>query len=361
MTGAPREGEAAKPTRRTIRLIAALSWTVALGFAALGAAGIIGLFDGSGSDAIERGMSQAFGTMLLLVGGAAIVCLLLARRWRGWLIVAGLIIAGPAAFFGYWSFSLGRSEARYRQEMSELHAGKYHFGDQPALFAVAQAIANNDADGIRAAAKNVPDLNAPGRGGMTLLNFAVTQSWQRPQLVAAVAALLEAGADPNYANEHQDSHAMAHSVHASTSVLRTMLDAGGNPNAVEHHGRPMIFGNWYHVYFENERRARLELLLDRGLDINATIPPTESTQAGYTLLLYRASLGRGDRTAYADALLLLERGADAKRTANDGTTFAQLMQDDRTYYSPAIGSPPPEFEQLWAWLVARGLLPGGGS
>jgi hypothetical protein len=43
------------------------------------------------------------------------------------------------------------------------------FGDQPALFAVAQAIVKNDQDAIRAAAKALPDLQAPGRDGATLL------------------------------------------------------------------------------------------------------------------------------------------------------------------------------------------------
>jgi hypothetical protein len=99
-------------------------------------------------------------------------------------------------------------------------------------------------------------------------------------------------------------------------------------------------------------------LLDRGADINATIPETESHQPGYTLAMVRASLGRGDKEGYADALNLLERGADFTRTAPDGMTLAKILEDHRAFYSPSRDTPPPaEFGRLWQWLAARGALP----
>lgn len=139
---------------------------------------------------------------------------------------------------------------------------------------------------------------------------------------------------------------MANSVHGSIALLRTMLDAGGNPNAVDEQRRPIMFGIWQLGYFEDHQRARLELLLERGADINSALPDDESVQGGYTLLLYRAGLGRSDATAYADALLLLERGADSDCAAKDGMTLAQLMQEHRAFFSPEVGGPPPEFERL---------------
>jgi hypothetical protein len=81
--------------------------------------------------------------------------------------------------------------------------------------------AKNDEDAIRAAAKAVPDLQAPGGGGATLLYLAVTQSWRRPELAEAVGTLLSLGADPNYTNGNRNSFAMANAVHASAR------DAGG--------------------------------------------------------------------------------------------------------------------------------------
>jgi hypothetical protein len=63
VTGEPQEGNAGKSTPLTIRLISILFWIVALGFAVLGAAGVLGLFTGAGADPIERGMSQARGVL----------------------------------------------------------------------------------------------------------------------------------------------------------------------------------------------------------------------------------------------------------------------------------------------------------
>jgi hypothetical protein len=342
-----------------IAFVTIVLWVVAAVVIVFGLSAMLGVLDHAGTDAAGRGLSQALGFLLLLVGGAAGGALLLARRWRVWLFIAGAIIALPAAFFGWWIGSLALSEARYREQLEELRSGQYHFGETPALLAVARAIGNNDAEAIRAAAKNVPDLQASGRDGMTLLNFAVTQSRQQAQLVSAVAALLEAGADPNFTNGEFDSYAMANSVHGSVLLLRTMLDAGGNPNGVDAQRRPIIFGNWQLPYFEADRRARFELMLDRGADLNAALPADESFQGGYTLLLYRAAAGRGDATGYADALLLLERGADPLRAAADGTTLPQLMQEHRAYYTPEREPPPAQFEQLWQALVTRGLLPAG--
>jgi hypothetical protein len=80
---------------------------------------------------------------------------------------------------------------------------------------VAQAIRANHQEAIRAAAKNVPDLQAPGREGTTLLCWAVWRTWQRPELVEAVRTLLSLGADPNYTNGHRDSFALDAAVNSS--------------------------------------------------------------------------------------------------------------------------------------------------
>src|SRR4029077_5609298 len=124
--------------------------------------------------------------------------------------------------------------------------------DKPALFAVAQAIVKNDQDAIRAAVKALPDLQAPGRDGETLLNFAVRQSWQRPELAEAVRTLLSLGADPNYTNGKRESFAMAKAVHASAPVLRAMLEAGGNPNTRDEHGRPIVLMIWDLGYYKSD-------------------------------------------------------------------------------------------------------------
>jgi uncharacterized protein len=238
---------------------------------------------------------------------------------------------------------------------AELRSGKWDFGDQTALFAVAQAIAGNDPEAIRAAAKALPDLQAPGCDGATLLYFAVTQSWQRPELVEAVRTLLSLGADPNYTNGHRNSVAMFNAVHASADVLRAMLEAGGNPNTRDELGRPMILMNWYLGYYQNQARSRFELLLDHGADVNSAMPARESSDAGYTLLLYRTKMGLDDHLAYADALHLLERGADPRRVAGDGMTLARILMEHRAQFSRGM-KPPPEFAALWDWAEKHGII-----
>ena len=56
-------------------------------------------------------------------------------------------------------------------------------------------------------------MQAPGRYSETLLNFAVMQSWQRPESLEAIRTLLSLGADPNYTNGKRNSSAMPNAGH----------------------------------------------------------------------------------------------------------------------------------------------------
>ncbi len=90
-----------------------------------------------------------------------------------------------------------------------------------------------------------------------------------------------------------------------------MLDGGGDPNGRDEKGVPIIFSNWdVGAYTDRESQARFALLLERGVDVNATMPETGRCCHGYSLLLFRMSKGLrdGGEQAYADALQLLERG-----------------------------------------------------
>jgi ankyrin repeat protein len=250
-----------------------------------------------------------------------------------------------------------KGEVHRREFQAELDSGRYDFGDQPALFAVAQGIVKNDPDAIRAAAKGVPDLQAPGRDGETLLNFAVRQSWQRPESVDGVRTLLSLGADPNSRKgDRRTSFAMANAVHSSAPVLQAMLDAGGNPNTLDEFGRPIILMNWYLGYYENQARSRFELLLDRGADVNSAMPKDESDSADYSLLLYRTKMGLKDKLAYADALTLLERSADPNRSGADGMTFGKILKEHRAHFQGTHKSSPAEFTALWNWADKHGIV-----
>jgi hypothetical protein len=277
---------------------------------------------------------------ILLIGG---ICVALAFGAVVWCFVAVYM-------------SMERGEEHQRQLREEQRSGKWDFGDQPALFAVAQAIVKNDQDAIRVAAKALPDLQAPGRDGTTLLYFAVTQSWQRPELAEAVRTLLSLGADPNYTNGKRNSFAMANAVHASAPVLRAMLEADGNPNTRDAFGRPMILMNWYLGYYPDQARSRFDLLLDHGADINSAMPEDGSDSSGYPLLLYRTKMGLDDKLAYADALDLLERGADPNRAGADGITFGKMLTEHRAHFGRTLKQPPTEFAALWDWAEKHGII-----
>jgi ankyrin repeat protein len=277
---------------------------------------------------------------ILLIGG---ICLAIA---------VGAAVCLFIAFF----VSMERGEKHQRQIREEQRSGKWDFGDRPALFAIAQAIVKNDQDAIRAAAKALPDLQTPGRDGTTLLYFAVTQSWQRPELAEAVRTLLSLGADPNYTNGKRDSFAMANAVHASAPALRAMLEAGGNPNARNEFGEPMILKNWYLGYYPDQARSRLDLLLDHRADVNSAMPEDRSDSAGYPLLLCRTKMGLDDKLAYADALALLERGADPNRAGADGMTFGKMLTEHRAHFGRTLKQPPSEFTALWDWAEKHGII-----
>jgi ankyrin repeat protein len=272
-------------------------------------------------------------------------------------ICLALVVGAVVCVFVAVFVSMEKAEKHQRQIREEQRSGKWDFGEHPALFAVAQAIVKNDQEAIRAAAKALPNLQEPGRDGTTLLYFAVTQSWQRPELAEAVRTLLSLGADPNYTNGKRDSFAMANAVHASASVLRAMLEAGGNPNTRNEFGEPMILKNWYLGYYPDQSRSRLDLLLDHGADVNSAMPDSASDSAGYTLLLYRTKMGLDDKLAYADALALLERGADPNRAGADGMTLGKMLTEHRAHFGRSHKQPPAEFTTLWDWAEKHGIIP----
>jgi hypothetical protein len=148
---------------------------------------------------------------------------------------------------------------------------------------------------------------------------------------------------------------MGNAAHGSAPLLQSMLDAGGDPNARDEFGRPIILMNWYLGYYPNDQRARLDLLLDRGADINAALPQSESEFAGYTLLLYRMRDGLDHSDAYADALHLLERGADPNRVGADGMNFSKMLTQHREHFTTGRGV-PPEFARLWEWAQTHGIV-----
>jgi len=276
-------------------------------------------------------------------------------KWAtGVLAIVVLVGVGAVAWLAFVSHEKG--EQHRRQFQAELDSGRWDFGNQPALLTVAQGIVKNDPEAIRTAANGVPDLQAAGRDGATLLNFAVRQSWRRPESVEAIRTLLSLGADPNYTNGNRNSFAMADAGHSSARVLRSMLEAGGNANTRDGFNQPMILMNWYLGYYKDQARSRFELLLDHGADVNSAMPADRLDSAGYPLLLYRTAIGLDDNFAYADALLLLQRGADPNRAGTDGMTIGKMLMNHRAHFQRTHKSPPPQFVALWDWAEQHRII-----
>jgi hypothetical protein len=106
--------------------------------------------------------------------------------------------------------------------------------------------------------------------------------------------------------------------------------------------------------YSEDCRDRLRLLLDRGADVNSAQWEGGSDFRGYTLLLYLTHKGAFEHAAYADALDLLQRGADFNRTAQDGMTVVKLLAKHRRAWSAEGKAVPPEYEKLCDWLRQHG-------
>ncbi|PYL77763.1 MAG: hypothetical protein DMF27_05275, partial [Verrucomicrobia bacterium] len=70
-------------------------WLGAIALTIFGLLLMAGALDSSGSDAAGRGLSQAYGMFIALLGGAAVLSLLLTRFWRGFLVIGGLCLSLP--------------------------------------------------------------------------------------------------------------------------------------------------------------------------------------------------------------------------------------------------------------------------
>ncbi|PYL75262.1 MAG: hypothetical protein DMF27_12505, partial [Verrucomicrobia bacterium] len=82
------------------------------------------------------------------------------------------------------------------------------------------------------------------------------ESLERPELASAVETLLAVGVNPNYHNDSANSFALAQSVSADIGVLRAIFDAGGDPNARDVKGQPIVFDNWFMEPFKGQRPQR---------------------------------------------------------------------------------------------------------
>lgn len=125
-------------------------------------------------------------------------------------------------------------------------------------------------------------------------------SQSRPLLTAvksndfqAVKKLMEAGADPNIADEEGDPLLMNAALYASPQLMELLLAKGANPNARNKDGETVLMWSVHD-------REKIKLVLEKGADINA------KAKSGNTALLL-ASVGSDQ---YKTVKLLIDHGAD---------------------------------------------------
>lgn len=162
-------------------------------------------------------------------------------------------------------------------------------------------------------------------------------------------AMLEAGADPNARKlfpsdrgERYYPNAMVWAAQQQDPVyLELLLDHGGDPNTRNANNEALLF----HAYIHQNQWRNVQLLVERGADVNADI------SAGATILDTYASMGGFQMTHW-----LLERGADPTLIYSYGKP--EYRPDSHTieavFWHP--GSPD---EPIWQRRCQQRLLADG--
>jgi ankyrin repeat protein len=203
----------------------------------------------------------------------------------------------------------------------------------------AQAIGRDDIGELRKLVQGGVKPDTEGKEGETLLSFAV-----RVDKRDSLRELLQLGANPNFRSSIGWS-AMAAAARADDEdLLRILLDSGGDPNLRDDVGRPIAFhstptgGLAPAAAADPVHWGKLELLLKRGADINATAPD------GNNLVLYLALTEDWEQVAY-----LIERGADFQHKDAVGLSVPIEVQESRM--DPAT----PGLRKVKQLLIERGV------
>jgi uncharacterized protein len=172
--------------------------------------------------------------------------------------------------------------------------------------ALARAIKVEDVGEIQRLAKLV-DVNRPGKEDMTLLYYAMQERKYK-----AIHALMQLGAD-----EEQEVPGIGMPISMAVrtqepKLLKSMLDAGGNPNAKSKDGTPILEDAAF-----DENIECLKLLLDAGA--NADARDSLGQNAVYSAL---------NSNSYDAADLLIARGAALDARNDRGVTLAYSLSVD---------------------------------
>ena len=131
---------------------------------------------------------------------------------------------------------------------------------------------------------------------------------------AVLRALLKAGADPNAVDKRGETalmQALSPYVHdySHPEVVKVLLEAGADPNAVDHNGVTTLMlamGQWWHTKDSDDIVVRnVQLLLEAGAEVNAV------DKHGGTALMAATDAGSVEAVK-----TLLAAGADVNRATS---------------------------------------------
>ena len=325
------------------KLLAVLGWLLLAGEAFM----VLNLLltRNIGDDAAGRGLATGWGILLggvLLVAGAMFV-------WgqfggpRVFFYLGLLLLAAPLGF-------LAKNYAKRAIEERERRAywdAVVIFPD-PRLVRLAAAIDALDTAQVRAIiAEGGLDFAARHHTGVTILGYAMNNALlqgQPPVAVEPVRMLMEAGAVPSpdileaeasgpWAADRLVAQLMGGG-EQGPAVLDLVLSAGGNANARDGDGRPLLASSYL-------RLASAKVLVRHGADVNAR-DSSRADRLGYTPAMLQALYGEWDLVAF-----LLDHGADPGITGADGTTLRDLL------HAASPGAPDERLTRLRERLGVR--------
>jgi ankyrin repeat protein len=183
----------------------------------------------------------------------------------------------------------------------------YYF-DDPQMIEFGEAIAKGRAKKIRELAEKGLDVNFLGNDDMTPLMLALGA-----QQKESLRVLLELNADPTFVSPNREVNVVSIAAGASDSeFLEILLEGGGNPDQVDHLGRPALS-----IAAMNNQLKNLELLIEAGADINST------DKSNTTAALNAALINQFEAVVF-----LLENGADPKIVSDTSGTVALYVQEN---------------------------------
>lgn len=282
------------------------------------AAVVLKLVFDSGPHGQFDGLVVAF--YLLVLAAIAVTCAIFPfLRSDGWRTAAFVVLLIPSVPL---VFSAGASVFNRIRDERRFSGSAYFQG--PAM-ALAQAMVKQDVELVRQLIPAAGDLNQPHGGGTSLWQFAVLQT-DSDASMEMLRVLVAAGADPK---RDGSADTLQHAMARGPGLTKYLLEAGANPNVLDHKGRPV----WWRTMGPGEDEAGTELLrlmLDHGADLRLRAPDG------------RGPVGIAVANRYwFDACLFLERGAEWKQEPVRGGTVAELLEWE-TLRRGEYGMPVPE-------------------